>query len=170
MRPFVCLVALAVASLFAVPAQAQSGGAYGGMYVTGGSTAQALSTTAAKMTGFATAAVSSSSDGDQSIVTTIASDVVTLQPGTYMATFNVSAAISVINVEATFSLRNGATAVGTGTSCVIESSDAAATASGGFCGIFTVSSEATISVYAAAETGTPNLTPSEAQLTLVRLK
>jgi hypothetical protein len=143
--------------------------AYGGLYVTAGATAQALSTTAAKMTGFAAAYTGASSDGDQSVVPVLASDHVTLKPGRYLVNFNCSANVATINIEVTYDLRAGATAVSTVPKAKVEASDAAAVTCASFSGVFTVATEANYSVYVASESSTPNLTPVEANLSFVRL-
>lgn len=143
--------------------------AYGGLHVTGASSAQALATSAAKMTGFAVATSGSSSDGDQSIVPVLASDHVTLKPGRYMVNFSCSALVASANVEVTYDLRAGTTAVSTVPKAVVEASDAGAMTCASFNGQFTVATEANYSVYVASESGTPNLTPEEASLSFVRL-
>lgn len=144
--------------------------AFGGLYVTGGSTAQALATSPAKMTGFAAAYTGSSArDGDQSIVPVLASDHVTLKPGVYLVNFHCAANVASLNVEVTYDLRAGANVVATVPRARVEASDAAAVTNASFSGIFTVATEANYSIYVASESGTPNLTPVDANLSFVRL-
>lgn len=144
--------------------------AFGGLYVTGGSTGQALSTTAARMTGFTTAYVGTSTrEGDQSVVPVAASDWVTLKPGTYLVNFDCSGTNSTANVGITADLRAGTTAVAT----VPKGRNEAPAINGNcpisFSGTFVVSTEANYSVFLVAASGTPSYTPVEANLSFVRL-
>ena len=64
---------------------------HGGLFVTGGSVAQALdATNKVKLTGFTAEAVASEDQGELSIVPVIASDKITLKHGRYLVLFTVS--------------------------------------------------------------------------------
>lgn len=143
--------------------------AVGGLYVTGGAAAQALATTAARMTGFAAVYSGSDVDGDQAVVPVLASDWVTLRPGRYMVNFHCAAVCASANVEVTYELRAGTTAVATVPKAVVEASDAAAMTCASFNGVVNVTTTANYSVFVASESGTPNLTPREASLMFTRI-
>ncbi len=142
--------------------------AFGGLYVTGGAAAQALATSAAKLTGFTTVTAGSSVHGDQSVVPVAASDHVLLKPGTYLAMFNITALVGTADIQVLFTLRNGTTAVA-GAACNLEAEASDVPTNTSFAMPFTITADATMSIYAASESATPNLTPVEAQLSFVRL-
>lgn len=170
MKSFVCLLALLAGSLLASTCSAQTGGAYGGLYVSGGSTAQALAVTAAKMTGFVTALPSSSSHGDQSVVSTAASDVVTVKAGgTYLVHFDCSAVVGTADIEVAFTLRAAATAI-TGATCTMEVETSAGPTNASMTFLYTPAADAALSIYVASESSTPNFTPVDAQLVVVRVR
>ena len=80
---------------------------YGSLYVHDGSTAQALTSTPAKLTGFATAGPSDDvRQGDLSVVPVLASDHIAVKAGgIYRVSFNLSAAFSaaaIVQVHARF--------------------------------------------------------------------
>lgn len=81
------VIAVLFGLLLSTTAKAES---YGGLYLTGAGSAQALSTTAAKFTAFTTAMVSSTLHGDQSVVSNVASDNVSvIGGGVYLIRFGI---------------------------------------------------------------------------------
>lgn len=171
MRGLIFSVALLAASLLALPAHAQfSGGAHGGLYVSGGSTAQALSTTAAKMTGFVTALPSSSSGGDTSVVSTAASDIVSVKSGgTYLIHFDCTAEMGTADIAANFTLRAGATAI-TGATCKLLAENTSVPTNASMTFLYTPTADVDLSIYVASASATPNFTPVDAQLVVVRIR
>jgi hypothetical protein len=161
------LIAVVAAMFGSFAGESKAQNAWGGMYASGAAVAQALSTTAAKVTGFVTALPSSSTDGDQSIVTAIASDQVALAPGTYLVRYSYSGTADATTLV-TFSLRNGVTAITGASTRVNHPASTSVTANIDF--IFTPTAAATLSVYAVAASGTPSITPTDCQLVVVRLK
>ena len=161
------LVAVVAAMFGSFAGESKAQNAFGGMYASGAAVAQALSTSAAKVTGFVTALPSSSDAGDQSIVTAIASDQVALVPGTYMVRYSYAGTADATTLV-TFTLRNGSTAITGASTRVNHPASTTVTATIDF--LYTPTANATLSVYAVAASGTPSITPVDAQLVVVRLK
>lgn len=165
MKNFVLCLAIAVSCLAFSPEKADAKG-WGGMYVSAGAAAQALSVTAAKFTGFVTALPSSSANGDTSVVSVIASDHITLAPGHYLIRFDYAGTADATTLV-TFTLRNGATAI-TGASTRLNH-PAATTVATSMSFIFNPTAAATLSVYAVSASGTPSITASDCQIVVCRL-
>lgn len=166
-KPMLAVIALAVSLLAASVANAQG---YGGLYVNGGAAAQALSTSAAKITGFT--AATAKNDDDTSVVPVAASDHITLLAGgVYLIHFDCSAIIGTADITVTYSLRNGATAI-TGAQCSAHAITGMTTrpVNSSMSFVYAPTSNATLSVYAASASGTPNLTPVDANLIVHRIK
>ncbi len=169
MKPLTAILAVAVFCLSTFAVVDDASAKYGGLYVSGGETAQALSTTAAKMTGFAAVAESGADDGDQSVVATLADDTVTLLGGgTYLVSFDITALVGTADIQVAFTLRNGTTAI-TGATCGLEAEAADVPTNASMTWIYRPTADAVLSVYTASESGTPNLTPVDAQLSVVRI-
>ena len=142
--------------------------AYGGLYVVDGSTAQSLSTTAAKMTGFT--AVTEATSGDVSVVPSAANDnVALLANGVYLIHLDVTASIDTADIEVTYALRDGTTAI-TGAECRHEGEAAGVPSNASLTWIYNPTAAGTLNVYVESESGTPDVTPIDAQLVVVRLR
>lgn len=168
MKRFFALVAALALLLGCSHSAHAQGNAYGGLYVSGGSTAQTLSTTAAKMTGFTTALPSSA--GDTSVVPSAANDnIALLANGVYLIKLDVTALVDTADIQITFALRDGTTAI-TGAQCKLEAEAAAVPTNASMSWIYKPTAAGTLNVYVASESGTPDLTPVDCQLTVVRIK
>ena len=168
MKNMVLVLALAVAFAFSGVKDASAQVAWGGMYASGAAAAQALSTTAAKFTAFTAALPSSSTEGDLSVVSVIASDQVNvIANGSYLVRFSYSGTADATTLV-TFSLRNGATAITGATTRVNHPASTSVTATIDF--LYKPTADAVVSVYAQSASGTPNITATDCQLTIVRLK
>lgn len=163
----VFLLAIIVAMLFCAGTVSAADTPFGGMYVSGGSTGQALSTTAAKVTLFAGDFPSSSSDGEQSIVSSNSTDTITLAPGAYKITWTYSGTADA-TTAITFTLRDAGAAI-TGASSKINH-PASTAVTGAITAIYRPTSTATITLYAAAASGTPTITATDMQMVITRLK
>ena len=162
-KKFVLLLAFAVC--FA-PQEAQAQKGWGGMYASGASAAQVLSTTAAKFTGFVTAMPSSSTGGDTSVVSVVASDQITLAPGHYNIRFDYSGTADAATLV-TFTLRNGVTAITGASTRINHPISTNVTASISF--LYNPTAAATLSVYAVAAAATPAITATDCQIVVTRL-
>lgn len=143
---------------------------FGTLYVKGGSTAQALSTAYAKMTGWATRGDSSYYvDGNQGVRADLSQDRFSLLAGKYLVMVSISASSDTADVEITAALHVDAVEHVDGI-CVQES-EAAAKADLNFVisTIVNLSSPQALDVRLKAETGTPEITPTNAHFTVVRL-
>lgn len=160
---FAACAALIFGAIFAQESNAQ----YGSLFVSGGSTAQALATTAAKMTGFAT--LGATNPQDTSVTPALAADTITVKGGgRYMVRFDSTALMGTADIQVTYTLRNGATAI-TGAACAFEAEDVAVPVHTGFHFIYEPAADAVLSIYVASESATPNLTPVHAQFSVVRM-
>lgn len=158
-------IALALFSLSSVHAADSS---FGGLYASGASTAQTLSTTAAKVTAFTAAMSESTDDGDQAVDAVAASDHVLLKAnGVYEIRFLYTGTADA-TTKVTFTLRDAGTAI-TGASTGINH-PASTAVSTGIAFIYKPTSDATLTVYAVAASGTPAITPTDMQLVVVRIK
>ncbi len=158
----------AFVALLAMSSVSYGQGSWGGMYVTAGAAAQALSVTAAKFTGFVTALPSSATNGDTSVTTVIASDQVTLAAnGSYMISYSYSGTADATTLI-TFSLRDAGAAITGATTRVNHPAATNVTAVINF--IYKPTVDATLSVYAVAASGTPSITATDAQLVIRRLE
>jgi hypothetical protein len=143
-------------------------GSYGSLYVHDGATAQSLSTTPAKVTGFATAGPSSDVvSGDLAIVPSLSNDYITLKPGKYLVGFSLCGAMASA-VVGEFHIRTGTT----------EKANIAAEASFGASsavacvaaqGIIEVTSDVNVSVYGEVASGTVNFTPVHGNLWAIKI-
>ena len=161
------LVAVVAAMFGSFAGESKAQNAWGGMQASGAAVAQALSTTAARLTAFTAALPSSSTDGDLSITTTIASDTMTLVPGTYLIRYSYSGTADATTLV-TFTLRNGTTAI-TGASARVNH-PASTSVTANIDTLFSPTATATLNVFAVAASGTPSITATDAQLVVVRLK
>ncbi len=148
--------------------------AYGQLYVAGGSTAQALTDTAVKLTGFATAgptsAVAGPAGGDQGVVPVLASDHITVKGGgVYRVDFHAGGSASAA-ADLTAQLRKGSTALAQG-KCVTNFATGNVKNSIGFSCIVEIpvsEGDVDLSVYAAVSSN-GNFTPVDMSLTVQRI-
>ena len=155
------------AMLFTSQANAQRN-AYGGLYVLDGATTQALATTAAKLTAFTTVTESSTQDG--SIVPSVSGDnIALLANGVYLIHLDVTASVGTADIQVTYALRNGSTAIA-GAECRHEGEAADVPSNASLTWIYKPTAAATLNVYVESESSTPNLTVIDAQLVVVRLQ
>lgn len=142
--------------------------AYGGLYVSGGSTSQNATATAAKVTGFA--ASQPTDGGDKSIVANVSADTISLlSGGVYLIQFDVTAELGTADVQIYYTLRNGATAI-TGAKCKLEAEATGVPTNTSMSILFKPTAAATLSVYHESETGTVAVTPTDMQLTVIRIQ
>jgi hypothetical protein len=145
---------------------------FGGLYLQNGATAQTLSTSNSKMTGWTTAQTGSKTiEGFPGVSPDIANDKITVDPGIYLVMVNVSgqlnpaavrvqlavfaAAVQQDNLQAEFESGGGATVTDVCFSC---------------CGIIRTTAETTdLDVRLEAESGTPAFTPRFGQFTVLKL-
>lgn len=143
---------------------------FGTLYVKGGSTGQALSTSYQKMTGWATRGDSSYyADGLFGIRADLTQDRFSLLAGKYLVMCSISGSVDAADVELTAALHVDAVEHVDGV-CVQES-EASGKADINFVisTVVDLSSPQALDVRLKAETGTPTFTPTNAHLTVVRL-
>jgi len=143
---------------------------YGTLYVLAGSTAQTLSTSYEKMTGWATRGDSSYYvDGLQGIRADLTQDRFSLLAGKYLVCVSVSGKSDTPDVELTAALHVDAAAHADGV-CVQES-EAADKADINFViqTIVDISSPKALDLRIKGETGTPAFTPTNAHFTVIKL-
>jgi hypothetical protein len=161
----VVAIVAAITGLLGISNQANA--QYGSIYVSGGSTAQALATTAAKMTGFAT--LGATNVQDSSVTPALAADTITVKGGgRYLVKFDCTALMGTADIQVAFGLRNDTTAVA-GATCAFEAEDAAVPVHTGMHWIYEPTDDAVLSIYVASESATPNLTPVHAQFSVIRI-
>lgn len=146
------------------------------IYVADGSTSQAITTTPAKMTGFATAGEATSEDGDLSLEATVASDQIDCNAaGRYLVVCTISGEADAADETVQAVLRQDTTEVASG-QCISESETANEPFSMGFTTVVQVtaaqiesgSGDVAFSIYLESS-GSVAFTPTHAQLTVVRL-
>lgn len=164
-RKMFCLVALVV-MLIASTTNAQ----FGGLYVTGGSTAQTLSTSAAKLTAFtdAMAVNGATTEGDQSVTPSASNDYVTLMAGGVYEIEWIYSGTADATTRITYSLRDGSTAITGATASVNHVASTAMTSGIKF--LYKPTATCNLSVYVVAASGTPGVTVIDSQLVVKRLK
>lgn len=160
------MACIALTAFFVQEANAQL--AVGGLTRTGAGVAQALSTSAAKFTAFTAALPSTTTDGDQSIVASVANDnVAVVAGGVYVIRFSYSGTADA-TAAITYSIRDGATAI-TGAEATINH-PASTSVSGSIDTVYRPTAAGTLNVYAVAGTGTPNITATTSNFVVMRIK
>jgi hypothetical protein len=150
------------------------GNAYGNLYVAGGSTAQALTSTPAKLTGFATAgpcsATAGPSGGNRGVVVDAANDKITVKGGgAYKVDFHAGGSTSGA-ADLTVQLRKGTTALSQG-KCIANFATSSVKNSVGFSCIVEIATsegDVDLSVYGSVSSDV-NFTPIEMGLTVTRI-
>lgn len=144
---------------------------YGMLYVADGSTAQAITSTPAKMTGFATKGPSDDAvSGNLSIVPTVASDKITVQPGVYRVDFQASFYLNA-PAEVQAVLRGASAELAQGqcrSHSSGDSSDYDNDASMSFCCFVAVTVATDLEIYLEADASV-NFTPVFAQLCVTKV-
>lgn len=167
MNPFKLALA-AIILIASLASFAHADGSYGGLYVSAGAAAQAMSTSAAKLTGFVTALPNDSTD--VSVTPVAASDHITLVAGgVYLIHFDITALVGTADITINYTLRDGSTAI-TGATCSMEAEAATTPTNTSMTFIYKPTAAATLSVYAASASSTPNLTPQHATLIVTRIQ
>ena len=162
------LLAVCIAGSLASTASAE--GAYGGMYVTGGSTAQALAVTAAKMTGFVTALPGSATFGDTAVSEDVANDEIDLDAGgVYLIHLDVTAQMGTADIAATLQLAGGGTVI-TGATCSLIGEVAGADTNTSMTWLYVPATDLALSVYVKSASATPDFTPVNAQLIVHKIR
>jgi hypothetical protein len=152
--------------LFASVAEAQM--SVGGLTRTGAGAAQTLSTSAAKLDAFTAALPSTTTDGDQSVVASVADDnVAVVAGGVYVIRFSYSGTADA-TTAITYTIRDGSTAI-TGATATINHV-ASTGMSGSIDTVYRPTSTGAISVYAVAASGTPAITAVSSNLVIMRIK
>lgn len=157
---------VAMVCSFASVADAQL--AVGGLTRTGAGVAQAMSTTAAKVTAFTAALPSTSANGDLSVVASVADDqVAVVAGGIYVIRFSYTGTADA-TTAITYSLRDGSTEI-TGAAATINHV-ASTSMSGSIDTVYRPTAAGVISVFAASASGTPNITATASNLVVMRIQ
>lgn len=142
--------------------------AAGGLTKTGAGAAQALSTTAVKFTAFTDLLPSTSTDGDKSVVASVANDnVAVVKGGLYLIRFAYAGTGSSTDAV-TFSVRDGSTAIDGAQSTVNHAASTSVSAT--IDTIYKPTADGSLSVFAVAAANTPSVTATASNLVVIRIK